>query len=212
MTQEWATRSRLPDEAVPDEHVRRRGGRRRLHQRPTADRDQHRLGGRHGTCTGRRCEYRGGFAAGAQGSSKPVGEPPGTFTITAVQPERMWASETGFRSAICVARTATRRLADGKIRDRKWTRRTARSVPLFSMARGGRELAQCGIRIAVDLDEEMFGPGRFPIHLPAARAPNGIRTRAAALKGRCPRPLDDGGVAGFGRRGRHQPAVGTAPA
>ena len=25
------------------------------------------------------------------------------------------------------------------------------------------------------------------------RAPNGIRTRAAALKGRCPRPLDDGG-------------------
>jgi hypothetical protein len=27
----------------------------------------------------------------------------------------------------------------------------------------------------------------------ARRAPNGIRTRAAALKGRCPRPLDDGG-------------------
>jgi len=28
---------------------------------------------------------------------------------------------------------------------------------------------------------------------PMGRAPNGIRTRAAALKGRCPRPLDDGG-------------------
>jgi hypothetical protein len=26
------------------------------------------------------------------------------------------------------------------------------------------------------------------------RAPNGIRTRAAALKGRCPGPLDDGGL------------------
>src|SRR5262249_23697982 len=26
-----------------------------------------------------------------------------------------------------------------------------------------------------------------------SRTPNGIRTRAAALKGRCPRPLDDGG-------------------
>ena len=26
------------------------------------------------------------------------------------------------------------------------------------------------------------------------RAPNGIRTRASALKGRCPRPLDDGGL------------------
>lgn len=24
--------------------------------------------------------------------------------------------------------------------------------------------------------------------------PNGIRTRAAAVKGRCPRPLDDGGL------------------
>src|SRR5215472_11136687 len=29
--------------------------------------------------------------------------------------------------------------------------------------------------------------------LAASGAPNGIRTRAAALKGRCPRPLDDGG-------------------
>ena len=29
------------------------------------------------------------------------------------------------------------------------------------------------------------------------RAPNGIRTRAAALKGRCPRPLDDGGFGGL---------------
>ena len=26
------------------------------------------------------------------------------------------------------------------------------------------------------------------------RTPNGIRTRAAAVKGRCPRPLDDGGL------------------
>ena len=117
---------------------------------------------------GQKARVQGGFAAGAQDWSKPVGTPPGTFTITA--------------------------------------------VPLFRMTRGGCELVQCGIRIAVDIDEEMFGSSRFPIHLPAARAPNGIRTRAAALKGRCPRPLDDGGVVGFGRRGRHQPAVGTAPA
>ena len=68
---------------------------------------------------GRRRGYMGSLAAGAQGSSKPVGKPPGTFTITAVQPERMWASKTGFRSAECVARTATSRLADGKIRGRK---------------------------------------------------------------------------------------------
>ena len=30
------------------------------------------------------------------------------------------------------------------------------------------------------------------------RTPNGIRTRVAALKGRSPRPLDDGSPAGFG--------------
>ena len=34
------------------------------------------------------------------------------------------------------------------------------------------------------------------------RTPNGIRTRAAALKGRCPRPLDDGGL---DRRSRPRP-------
>ena len=32
------------------------------------------------------------------------------------------------------------------------------------------------------------------------RTPNGIRTRAAAVKGRCPRPLDDGGQNPFGAK------------
>src|SRR6266702_617504 len=38
----------------------------------------------------------------------------------------------------------------------------------------------------------------YALRTPAAYVrqpyPNGIRTRAAALKGRCPRPLDDGGL------------------
>ena len=46
--------------------------------------------------------YRAGFATAAQGWSKPVGTPPGPFTITAVQSERTWAIETGFRSAVCM--------------------------------------------------------------------------------------------------------------
>src|SRR5580658_6221210 len=41
--------------------------------------------------------------------------------------------------------------------------------------------------------------------LAASSAPNGIRTRAAALKGRCPRPLDDGGADGRDRRNRISP-------
>jgi hypothetical protein len=45
----------------------------------------------------------------------------------------------------------------------------------------------------------------------ASGAPNGIRTRAAALKGRCPRPLDDGGEDGYRRREPLAPAVGDCP-
>ena len=33
--------------------------------------------------------------------------------------------------------------------------------------------------------------------LQVLRAPNGIRTRVTAVKGRCPRPLDDGDVRGW---------------
>ena len=104
-------------------------------------------------------------------------------------------------------------------RDRNPVRPPARREPLSAACRWEIRVSKRGemhgrsVHIAVDLDEEMSGlSGEAHVHLPAARAPNGIRTRAAALKGRCPRPLDDGGVVGFGRRRRHQPAVGTAPA
>ena len=43
-------------------------------------------------------------------------------------------------------------------------------------------------------------PDSWTSRLPLARVrtPNGIRTRAAAVKGRCPRPLDDGGLGQLG--------------
>ena len=40
------------------------------------------------------------------------------------------------------------------------------------------------------------------------RAPNGIRTRVTAVKGRCPRPLDDGDV--FEAR-KSYPRLGERP-
>jgi hypothetical protein len=43
------------------------------------------------------------------------------------------------------------------------------------------------------------------------RTPNGIRTRAAALKGRCPRPLDDGGADGLAAETSSARRRGTAP-
>ena len=46
------------------------------------------------------------------------------------------------------------------------------------------------------------------------RAPNGIRTRVTAVKGRCPRPLDDGDVSRLGNLTRlkagNQTALNTA--
>ena len=36
------------------------------------------------------------------------------------------------------------------------------------------------------------------------RAPNGIRTRVTAVKGRCPRPLDDGDVSRLGNLTRQK--------
>ena len=42
------------------------------------------------------------------------------------------------------------------------------------------------------------------------RAPNGIRTRVTAVKGRCPRPLDDGDVSRLGNLTRQKAGNQTA--
>jgi hypothetical protein len=52
-----------------------------------------------------------------------------------------------------------------------------------------RELAVDGIPVTVICQAAPTVPQRHP-----NGTPNGIRTRAATLKGWCPRPLDDGGL------------------
>jgi hypothetical protein len=39
-------------------------------------------------------------------------------------------------------------------------------------------------------------PSVLPVELPPNGTPNGIRTRVTCVKGRRPRPLDDGGLVG----------------
>ncbi len=50
-----------------------------------------------------------------------------------------------------------------------------------------------------------------PLHVspPSRRTPNGIRTRATAVKGRRPRPLNDGGLSGFLRAALNAGDVGS---
>ena len=56
-----------------------------------------------------------------------------------------------------------------------------------------RDMARCGTDVARAVLRGLTGRPLQAIYLDFSSTPNGIRTRAAALKGRCPRPLDDGG-------------------
>ena|SRR5664280_816561 len=49
----------------------------------------------------------------------------------------------------------------------------------------------CADPVLISVDRNM---GFRSFRTPNGRTPNGIRTRAATLKGWCPRPLDDGGL------------------
>jgi hypothetical protein len=58
----------------------------------------------------------GSFVSGTKGWNKPKGAPAGTFTITAVEPERMWSARAGipFGSLRGVSRYEP--LGDGRVR------------------------------------------------------------------------------------------------
>jgi hypothetical protein len=63
----------------------------------------------------------------------------------------------------------------------------ARGVPLIVVS---RHLDHTDVNVTARVYPHL---GEAGDHGPEPDAPNGIRTRAAALKGRCPGPLDDGG-------------------
>jgi hypothetical protein len=78
-----------------------------------------------------KARFEGHFTAGAKGWSKP----PGTFTITAVEPERMWASEAGVPFGRLRGENRYQSLADGTIRVSK---RVEVHGPFGSLSRGTR--------------------------------------------------------------------------
>lgn len=61
----------------------------------------------------------GAFTAGTKGWSKPAGAPAGVFTITEVEPERMWASRAGIPFGHLRGENRYEPLGDGTIRASK---------------------------------------------------------------------------------------------
>ena len=58
----------------------------------------------------------GPFAVGARGWNKPKGAPAGSFTITAVEPERMWAARAGIPFGSLRGVNRYEPLGDGRVR------------------------------------------------------------------------------------------------
>lgn len=65
-----------------------------------------------------RTEHRldGPFAPGTKGWNKPKGAPAGTFTITAVEPERMWSARAGIPFGSLRGVNRYEPLGDGRVR------------------------------------------------------------------------------------------------
>jgi Polyketide cyclase / dehydrase and lipid transport len=63
-----------------------------------------------------KARFEGEFAAGAKGWSKPAGAPAGDFTITAAEPERMWASRAGIPFGSLRGERRYEAVGDGKVK------------------------------------------------------------------------------------------------
>jgi hypothetical protein len=138
--------------------------------------------------------------------SKSVSKPEIKRYATAASPQlRMGGQGRGRTADLPLFR---RTLVPTELPDRNWRRSPGREPapvravltgfePATSTLTGWRAL-RAALQDPVVADPEPGTPGQC--------APNGIRTRAAALKGRCPRPLDDGGstIAAYARGARRR--------
>ncbi len=80
-----------------------------------------------------KARFRGEFRPGAKGWSKPAGAPAGTFTISAVEPERLWASEAGIPFGHLRGENRYEPLGDGRIKVSKRVEVHGPFGPLFHL-------------------------------------------------------------------------------
>ena len=75
----------------------------------------------------------GPFAPGAKGWNKPRGAPAGTFTITGVEPERMWSARAGIPFGSLRGVNRYEPLGDGKVRVSKVFEVHGPFAPIFRL-------------------------------------------------------------------------------
>ncbi len=75
----------------------------------------------------------GPFAAGTKGWNKPKGAPAGTFTITAVEPERMWSARAGIPFGSLRGVNRYEPLGDSRVRVSKVFRVHGPFGPIFRL-------------------------------------------------------------------------------
>jgi hypothetical protein len=75
----------------------------------------------------------GPFAPGTKGWNKPRGAPAGTFTITAVEPERMWSAQAGIPFGSLRGVNRFQPLGDGRVRVSKVFEVHGPFAPIFRL-------------------------------------------------------------------------------
>src|SRR6202034_445509 len=80
-----------------------------------------------------RARFEGEFTPGAKGWSKPAGAPAGAFTITAVEPGRMWSAKAGIPFGSLRGENRYQPVADGKIKVSKRVEISGPFGPLFHL-------------------------------------------------------------------------------
>src|SRR5690348_3423225 len=75
----------------------------------------------------------GPFAPGTKGWNKPRGAPAGTFTITAVEPERLWAARAGIPSGSLLGVNRLQPLGVGGVRVSKVFEVHGPFAPIFRL-------------------------------------------------------------------------------
>lgn len=75
----------------------------------------------------------GAFAPGTKGWNKPKGAPAGTFTITAVEPERMWSARAGITFGSLRGVNRYEPLGDGRVRVSKVFEVRGPFAPVFRL-------------------------------------------------------------------------------